>query len=69
MRKVVLSPMSFSPLQEPVTLVAVPYFCWFGAQPVAPDVNRKYTPLRLNIAGASRELPAHRFWTWDWIAV
>ena len=38
----------------PATLVAVAYFCWLGVQPVAPEVSMKYTPLRLNMAGASR---------------
>lgn len=35
------SPRSRSPLQVPVMLSAVPYFCWLGDQPVAPDVTRK----------------------------
>ncbi len=39
--KVVESPTSFRPLQLPVMLVEVPYFCWLGDQPVAPEVSRK----------------------------
>jgi hypothetical protein len=38
-------------------LVADEYFCWLGFQPVAPEVSMKYTPLRLNSAGASRTSP------------
>jgi hypothetical protein len=49
--------MFFMADQGPAMLVAVAYCCWLGFQPVAPEVSMKYTPFRLNSAGASRWPP------------
>ena len=34
--------------------VLVAYCAWLGSQPVAAELNKKYTPMRLKITGASR---------------
>ena len=55
-----LSPRFFKDLHGPEIDEAVPYAAWLGAQPVAPEVIRKYVLPCLNMAGASRVLPGQR---------